>query len=171
MYPLVKPFIDICLLRLAPQALPYSGTLLMVALAAYTLTGVLAALSILPMGEALMAGIASTGLLSVLTVTLLYARSLQGRINQTLTALAGTGALLDTIGVPLNHWFQAAKSSGGDPTLPTLLILVLVGWSLAVSAHVLRHALSTLFFFGLMLALVFFWVSLNVIYEFFPANA
>jgi len=165
---LVKPFVDICLLKRNPQDLPTSGLLLGITLAAYGLSGVLVSATMLPTGTALLAGLADTALLSFLTASLLYLQRLQARVPQTLTALAGTGAILGVVALPLTNWAQSARQSGTDAMLPELIILLLLGWSLTVAAHILRHALSTSFPVGLILAIVFFWVSINIMYWLFP---
>ena len=46
--------------------------------------------------------------------------------------------------------------------IATLLLLLIVGWSVTVFAHVLRHALSVPFVLGLVLAIVFYWISISV---------
>src|SRR3569623_1382346 len=44
-------------------------------------------------------------------------------------------------------------------TLPTLLFLLWTAWNIVGAGHVLRHALSTLFAFGIALAVVYMYIA------------
>lgn len=142
--------------------------LLGIALVAHTLTGILVSLMILPTALAFASGLAGTALVCILTVTVLYIQRLPARACQTLTAMAGAIALIDIAGLPILAWLQSVQRSGGNPSTPTLLLLLLTGWSLAVQGHILRSALSTRFIFGLILAIFFFLISYNVMRTLFP---
>jgi len=74
------------------------------------------------------------------------------RLVQTLTALAGTGTVLGIVGLPLvlqAGGIQAEDGAAGILVLGWLLMLV---WSIAVQAHIFRHALSTGYGTGLLVA-------------------
>lgn len=171
MLALVKPFVQLCLLRIGPQDLPASLVLLGVALAAHTLTGIVVSLMFLPTGAALVSGLVGTLLVCILTFSVLYIQRLRERVCQTLTAMAGAIALIDVTGIPVLGWLQSVQSAGASPGTPTLLLLFLTGWSLTVQGHILRSALSTRFMFGLILAIFFFWISYNVMRTLFPVPA
>jgi hypothetical protein len=83
---------------------------------------------------------------------LLNLRSFQARLPQTLTALAGTGLIFGLMSLMI--------LSRVDPDRPqpelALLYLILFGWSLAVDAHIYRHALSVKFGLGALLAVLIF---------------
>ncbi len=167
---LIKPFLEICLLRRGPQQLPASGLLLALALAAHALSSAALSSYQLGAGRALLAGITETALLAVLTGSLLATHRLAARVVQTLTALAGTGALIGVAALPLYGWLaRAAPGAAGGPGLATLLLLGLLAWSLVVAGHILRHALSASLFLGMVIAVVFYWVSINVLNALFPA--
>ena len=170
MLAIIKPFVQLCLLRIGPQNLPASLVLLGVALLAHTVTGILVSLMLLPGGVAILSGITGTLLISLLTLVLLYIQRLNVRMCQTLTAMAGAIALLDLLGLPVLGWLEKAHQSGGDRGLPMLCLLLLTGWSLTVQGHILRHALSTRFFLGLVIAVFFFWISWNVMRLLFPVE-
>ena len=55
-----------------------------------------------------------------------------------------------------------------DAALPSLLIVVLMVWSIAVIAHILRHALSSSYAVGILLALLYAIVSWNLGALLFP---
>ena len=168
MYALVKPFLDLCLLRRAPQDLPSSDLLLWLVLVTHTVSGILLSVVTLSFGQALLAGIMDTLLLAGLTVSVLYIHRLYDRFKQTLTALAGAGTVLGLLALPITGWFHAARSADGDTSGPILVLLVLIGWSITVAGHILRHALSTVFILGIVVALIFYWISINIMNRLFP---
>ncbi len=170
MLALVKPFVQLCLLRIGPQDLPASLVLLGLALVAHTLTGIVVSLMFLPTGAALASGLVGTTLICILTLSALYVQRLRERVCQTLTAMAGAIALIDVTGIPILGWLEDVQRSGGNPGTPTLLLLLLTAWSLTVQGHILRSALSTRFIVGLTLAIFFFWVSYNVMRTLFPMS-
>lgn len=171
LFALLKPFVDICLLRRNPQDLPTSGLLLALCLLAYALSGMLLSTIMLPAPTAFLAGLADTALLCLLTASVLYLQRLRARVPQTLSALAGTGAILSIVALPVTSWLHSASAAGRDTSLPDLALLALLVWSLVVAGHILRHALSTVFIVGLVLAVLFFWISVNVLYSLFPLSA
>jgi len=52
-----------------------------------------------------------------------------------------------------------------------IVLFLLMLWSLVVVAHIFRHALSIPFFFGLMLALVFYGISISAFRALFSGVA
>ena len=102
---------------------------------------------------------------------LLYVQWKRERIVQTLTALAGTGALITIVSLPISGWFRGADKESGEGGLAVLMLLLLVGWSLAVVGHILRHALDLPIAGGTLVAVAYFAVSMIVIEAFFPRPA
>lgn len=168
---LVDPFIQICLLRRGPQDLPTSGILLAIALVAHTLMAILFFAVYESVVKAVLSGTLDTVLMAVLTAFVLYAQRKNARLVQTLTALAGTGALITFVSLPISGWFHGADAQTEGNAFAILLLLMLVAWSLAVAGHILRHALSAPYFVGLVLAVAFYWISITVFRALFPVAA
>ena len=168
---LIHPFVRICLLRMKPQDLPSSGTLLVLVLVAHTFVGVAVAAVNLRLGQAVAAGVIDTALMCGLTTGLLMLRTLRERTVQTLTALAGAGAVIGAVAYPVSLWLHDAhQANEPSPALGVLLFGVL-GWSLAVSAHILRHAVSAPFYIGLLISVAFYWISVRILSGLFPIDA
>ncbi len=167
---LLHPFWEICLLRRGPQDLPASPFLVYLALGAHAAVVVLQALAVHSPLPALLSGVTDTAVLAALTATLLLAGRLRERIPQTLSALAGSGALIGVLALVPTWWWFFAQQGGSQPGGPWLLLLALVLWSLVVMGHVLRHALSTNLFVGLALAAVFYWFAITVRETLFPVT-
>lgn len=165
---LIHPFVQICLLRMRPQDLPSSGTLLALVLFAHTLMGVMVAAVDLRFDQALAAGVIDTVLMCGLTTGLLMLRTLRERTVQTLTALAGAGCVIGFVAYPLSLWLHDAHRTNEPSPALALLLLAVLGWSLAVSAHVLRHALSAPYYVGLLISVAFYWISIRILSSVFP---
>ena len=163
----VRPFIEVCTLKRRPQDLPASTLLLGITLATHTLASILLSTVTLEFWKALMAGIVDTLLVVVLSASLLYLCRLGARIPQTVTAMTGTGTIITLVAIPLFSWSQNAQQGDGSP-FAALLVLGVIAWSLAVSGHILRHALSVPYFLGIFIAFGFFWISHSLFITLFP---
>ena len=168
---IVNPFVQICLLRQGPQDLPTSGILLAIALTAHTVMSILLSNVSLSAASALLAGLLDTVLLVVLAGALLYVKQRNARIVQTLTALAGAGAIITLMALPISGWVHGADQAAGEGGFALLLLLILTAWSLAVAGHIFRHALSVSFFVGMVLAVVFYWISISAFRALFSLGA
>ncbi len=145
---LLTLFFKLCLLRAKPQDLPASGLLLGAALGAYFLTGLMVALTEQSIVYSLLAALADSAVLALLTHMVLLLRKRPGRLPQTLAALAGTGAVIQLIAWPLL-------------ATPVLLIPLLI-WSLTINAHILRHALEIALGLAILISLGFLLMSATV---------
>lgn len=169
MIQLVTFFWGLCMLKTAPQDLPASPFLLGLTLLAYFVMSMLVSVLQWPIPQAVLTALLDTLLLTILCYALLWARLFGGRFLQTLTALAGSGALLGMIAVPLILWQkQAGAPANGIAGLPSLLLLIWTAWNVVVVGHILRHALSTLFALGIGLAGVYAYITFQLIRIFLP---
>ncbi len=165
MSPLITLFWDICLLRRGPQEVPASLVLLKLSLLAYAATGLLSlslGLSQVGASRIVLLTLADVALLAGLSYAVLHTLGLVPRYLQTLTALAGAGTLLQLIGLPLGLWYQRELAANGAADLPALLWLVLLLWSISITAHILRHAFSVSFGIGLLYAVGYLVTSWTV---------
>ncbi len=144
---ILRAFAGICIFRLAPQDIPRSSALLAVTTFGNVALSVVIYGLESPLGDALLKALLETAVLFATTFVLLFLLSYGRRLMQTLTALMGTGAILG--GVALLTMLLA-------PVLPPELGLAILRvnflLNLLVIAHILRHAVSTWFPIGLLLA-------------------
>ena len=164
----IHPFVYICLLRVRPQDLPSSSLLLALVLLAHTFVGVIVSAVNLRFAQALAAGVIDTALLCGLTIALLMLHKLRERTVQTLTALAGAGSVIGFLAWPVNLWLHDAHVANEPSPVLVALLLAMLGWSLAVSGHVLRHALSAPYYLGLLVSVAFYWISVQVLNRLLP---
>ena len=166
---LIKVFWDICAVKAAPQDLPASSFLLGLALLAYLVTGAVVATFQWPLSQAILAAFLDTAFLTVLSRVLLWARMLSGRFVQTLTALAGSGAVMTVIALPLVMWQSfVGVTDANAPTLPSWLLMIWMIWNVVVVGHILRHALSTVLPLGIGLAAVYAYITFQLMRIFLP---
>jgi len=145
-------WLEQCLLRRTPQADPLSRTALGGALLAYLSMDLLQARA--SSGWPVSLGMTALDTLVMVWFSWSVVRLTRhtARYLQTLTALAGTGALLGLVGLPLVQ--QAAQAQSGEGPTGTLVLgwLMLLVWGIAVQAHIYRHALSVRYGTGLLVA-------------------
>ena len=156
----------ILLFRAGPQDFPHAPQLV-VPLPAIAAAAYFAALTLLmPVGPSLVIALASVGALALVTHSLLSARRVVNRFQQTFHALLATGTVLTLVSLPaLNALAPVLKQMAANPELmkqpgavqiPTAATLVwyaLNFWNLAVYAHIFRHATETRLAIGLLIAL------------------
>lgn len=84
--------------------------------------------------------------------TLLQLKKFSGRLPQTLSALAGTGLVFGFLSVFL---ISQADPESNQPILALVWFGVFL-WSIAVDAHIYRHALSIKMNLGVLVAVLIF---------------
>lgn len=170
MLALIEAFFAIVLRRRGPEDLPDSGFLLALTLGAYVAVQALLATAFYGWsGRALQALLLDVALLAGCYWLLLRLAGRPARFRRTLTALAGTGAVLALPQAPL-VWFSGIAAAGGDAAVgPKLLLLLLLVWTIVVQAHITSRALSATFWVGLAVALGYFILSYEVSGQLIPA--
>jgi hypothetical protein len=148
---LVLALLDMMRLRSGPQDVP-SGWPLTAALSiAYIAQGFFAD-RVLGEPDGAPRSLLAIGVQFSVVAVLLNLRNFQSRLPQTLIALAGTGFIFGLLALAILSRIDPAKS---QPDL-AILYLGLFGWSLAVDAHIYRHALSIKMGNGVLLAVLIF---------------
>lgn len=170
---LVRLFADIVLHRRGPADVPANRGVLGACLVAYLLTGAITLAPGSGSAEEVVAQlVADLVIVLVLFGGLLLVTGRRHRVRQTLTALFGTGALLSALSVPFIWMTAEAVQSGGQPgavaVVGSTALLVLLVASLMVTGHIVRSAMNWPYAGGLLFAIVYFGVSLEVFRRLFP---
>lgn len=168
MYVLFRPFLEICFFKRGPQGLPASTLLLALTLVAHTLFSVVLSWPAYPPLGALLAGILDTLVLAILTLSLLSMQGLGKRLVPTLSALAGSGALISALAVLPVYWLFASEQNGEPNAAAVLILMAMVAWSIAVMAHILRHSLGSSPAIALVIAVLFYWLAVIARNAVFP---
>ena len=165
---LMTIWVDICLLRAGPQDLPVSQVLLGLSLACYLLVSALLSLPGYPAFTALQIAVTDVVLLVIFAGSVLYLTGNMARINQTLSALAGTGTLLGLMALPLVQSLYQAQDAEQISLAVLMFWLLLMGWNLLVVAHIIRHALSVILPIAVGVAVVYTLLAMQLITALFP---
>ncbi len=163
MLALVRPFVSICLLRLRPQDLPASPRLLALSALAYITSSAIAHSTLLSPLDALLGGVVDALLLCALTLSLLGVLRHWPRAVQTLSALVGAGTVTTLVAIPVLSFRVSVMRAGEPAGIELVFLALIVVWNLAVVAHILRHALSTSFLSAVVIAMVIYLVSSQVL--------
>jgi hypothetical protein len=165
---IIEAFWNICRFKIGPQDLPASSFLMLVSMLGYAIISVLVGLMDLKPVFAVLSGILDVALVAAMTQLLLWIKDMGGRFMQTFTALMGTGAILGVVAVPL---LLIQMQIGDQVTfLPKVFIIALTIWNLAIVGHILRHAISAPFYVGVLLAVVYMYVSVSVMRSLFISS-
>lgn len=170
MQALIFFFVDLCLLRRAPQDLPASDLVFRLVVFASLLIGVLVTVvgGQPPLAGAVEALVQIALLLAVLYLGLdLMGR--RARFLQAATALLGTGVILSLVAL-LPIGLVPADASGEVLSLATLALLLLLGWSILVAGHILRHTLGVTLGQGTAIAALYELLSLFLLGSLFGGN-
>jgi hypothetical protein len=169
MLPILDVFLQITLRRRGPEDLPDSRFLLLMAGVVYVLAQGFLALPVyhspLTLGRSLVIDLL---LLCGCLWGLLRLTGHAPRYRQTLTAMFGTGALLGVCMLPFNYWLDLAAGADKAAFGPTIGLLAVVSWSLAVNGHIFSRALSAPFAAGLAIAIAYFFLNYLVFTQFGP---
>jgi len=156
----------ILLFRAGPQDFPHAPQLVapLPALAAGAYFALYAIL--MPPGVSLVLALASVGALALVTHSLLSARRVVNRFQQTFHALLATGLVLTLASIPpmtalapslrqiaANPELLQQPGAVQAPALASLLVNAINLWNLAVYAHIFRHAAEVKMWSGLLIAL------------------
>lgn len=158
MFDLIKLLFDICLLKKAPQNLPYSLHLLKIlVIISIALNFLLLKMSIYWF-PALLKGVVGVLLLCGFSWICLFFSRKQARFCQTTSALLGVDALLDCFALPV----IATMVLNQDSLLAFLVMIVLIIWHWVITGHIMRNALEQSFSFSLGLAFLYLVMSYQV---------
>ena len=147
---------DLVQLRRGPADMPYSAMLLGVLIASGIAIDVASGLLVQNASNVLARSLLSTGLVLALCWIALKLRGFSNRYLQTATALAACGIVFSLLIMPV-VWMLGPLPKPPEQLAPHQVLLgwIMLGvllWNLAVTAHILRHALDGSFAFGLALA-------------------
>ena len=161
-------WLEQCLLRRAPQADPASATTLCWSLLAYVALDLLHARTSSDWQTSLGMTALDALVMVLFSWAVLRLTKKSARYMQTLTALAGTGAVLGLVGLPLIQQAAQAHPDKGPAGMLVLGLLVLLVWSMSVQAHIYRHALATGYGVGLLVAGLQMVLLISLLETFFP---
>jgi hypothetical protein len=161
---IINFFIELALLRRAPQDLPASQALLLIVLVVGVAAGLLLAMTA---GVGLASGIVQSLLdlglmLGALWLALQFVAHRE-RFVQTATALTGIDTLITLMALLPVGLARPADADSGLLALAGLLFLLLVAWSVLATGHILRHAFGLTLVQGAAIAIGFDLLSFVIV--------
>lgn len=162
----LKPFFYICLMNKGPQDLPWSFGLLQAALLGYLISGVLSMLSAAPVDQALLVMLVDLGVMLAFGWLCLKAFHKSPRFIQMMTAMAGVGTAFQLIAWPLMAYIDNQKEASAPGM--SMLLLFVVGWNLAIYAHIFRESFNVRMLSAFVLTLTYAVITVSVRQLIFP---
>lgn len=167
---IVDAFIKIALRRLGPEHLPSSSFLLLLSGAAYAFMQAAIAAPTYGFSLVLLRSLVLDLALLVSCVwALLQIIGRPARLQQTLTALLGTGALLSALLIPVIYWWQFMADQQSARPVTMALVVAVVIWTLVVNGHILSRALSAPYAVGIVIAIIYFLLNSVLLEQVVPA--
>ena len=157
-----KKIWEICLLRAAPQDIPASSALLLIALAVFFVMSFLVALTKLSFSQSLGAATADMVLLLFISYVMMWVKVTMNRWCQMATSMAATTALLGVIALPLAVMQVSLDPEGMLVSFVMLFLLAVMIWNLVIVAHIFKHAVDANIYFAVILAGVYMYISLKI---------
>jgi hypothetical protein len=161
---IINFFIELALLRRAPQELPAStallGMVLIVGLGAGLLLGVTAGVGF---ASGLLQSLLDLSLMLGALAAALRLLRLGARFLQTATALVGVDILITLLALFPVGLARPTDADSGLLALAGLMFLLLVAWSVLATGHILRHAFGLTLLQGAAIAIGFDLLSFVLI--------
>jgi hypothetical protein len=139
---LLSRFIEICLFKAGPQDLPASHWLMKTAVLSYFIVSVLVNRIEYNWEMSLLTSLTDMLMMIFVTILLLKFRKLLNRYQQTITAMAATGSLIGIVGMPLLFSSKGLTEQSEFIGLVMMLLVMVLLWSMMVTAHIFRNALQ-----------------------------
>jgi hypothetical protein len=168
---LLKPIIDICLIKGGPQSLPESQYLLKLFFVAYFLSGAVLLSSSLSYVEACSQSFIDAVLVGIFIYALTRFFYFQHRYTQSLTAIYGGGAVITLVSTPFFFWLEALSVNEKPTGAVSLVVFLIVCWSFIVMANIIRETIHKGFPMSLLLTFCYLYVSYQVINFLCPATS
>jgi hypothetical protein len=160
---LMKFFVEMCMLRKDPQALPNSLFLLQFLALTNLIVTLVVNIATMPFSTALILALLALLLVYCFTVLVLQSFNFGARLRQTLIAIFGTDLIFAAPAIALRYWSHSLEASGQQSDLAIILWLAVFMWNLIVVAHIIRHALSKPFGVGVFISIAYTVIIFNIL--------
>lgn len=167
---LLKLFVELCLFQVKPQDLPASKNLTLMAALAAVVANTLTHQTLMPLVPAFQTALLQIGVFAATILVVLRLKRVPERLPQSLTAILGSGALLQLAAWPVSSWLVRARGTAGVE-LPFLFLAGLSLWMFAIVVYVLRHALELRTAASILIALLCQVATLLVLLPFLSTGS
>ncbi|MBK1703088.1 hypothetical protein [Halochromatium glycolicum] len=161
---IINFFIELALLRRAPQDLPASTALFSLVILVALVAGLLLALTAgVGFASGLVQSLLDLGLMLGALSLALRLVDRRARFLQTATAVIGVDILITLLALFPVSLARPSDADSGLLALAGLLFLLLVAWSIVATGHILRHAFGLTLLQGAAIAIGFDLLSFVII--------
>ena len=154
--------------RKRPQDLPVANELFWFSTVIYTVLSALISYTSQTFFISLISGLIEISILLFISFLFLYLRSVPKRWMQVTTALAGTGAIISIIILPLIYARVFIPVDATVQEIILTLIFILWFWNLSVMSHILKNALSSSYVLAALGAFTYVAVTYLILENLFP---
>lgn len=165
---LLRQLLEICRFRAGPEDLPASRALVLLTAAASVISNTLIDNFHKSVTAVLGMSIAQVALFGGVIWLVLVLRGFPERWDQTITALYGTGAILQICGWAVVSGAMLVTAAEPGQLLPAMLLTGLGVWFLAIMTFVLRRALEISLGLALLASIGCQLLIGLVLFQFFP---
>lgn len=157
---LINIFFEMCFLIRGPQDTPAESGLLKYVLGLYFAVNTLLTSLSTNIVFAVIQALAEMGLLLGFIWAALWVSHKLPRFGQTATAMLACGSMFTIASLPFFYWIETHI---GASKMMSYVVMLLLVWNLIVFAHIIRHALSKPFSFGLGLSFLYVFFSYQIL--------
>jgi hypothetical protein len=165
---LIFAFVEISLHRRSPADLPSSRAFFVAVLIAYVGLGLAAARYVGAVKYPELMVALDTALEVGFIWAVLRAFERERRFRQTAAAVLGVDMLLNLLTIPLLFWQRSLHAPKDEATFPDVLVLLVMIWSIDVSAFILSRALERPYVLTVAIMLGYLLLSISVDATLFP---
>ena len=166
---IVLLFYRVATFKIPPQELPATEKVLVTAITLSLLVGLLRYFIVGAEYYSIFRVVIELLVPAVLIYLLLLIFKLQNRFAQTLSAVAGSGAIIYAFALPVFPSFHASADES-QYGWSVYIIILLDLWSVAVLAFILKHAVNIGFAAGISLAIALVLLTLMLVESISPSN-
>lgn len=154
-----------------PQDVPASLPVLVASVLLMLISYVVAVLSQLSFGEAVLRAVFEAGFVAVFIYVILTLREQKPRFMQTYASICGTSIVFNLCYWPILLVDTGNEFEGVAGTVIELLETILFVWGIAVTAHIYQHAFNLKRWGGVAVALLSVVLAIALMVTIFPRQA
>ena len=168
---LIRLYVRLAFLQAKPQDVPASLPVLVVSVLLMLVSYVLAVLSQLPFGEAVLRAVFEAGFTAIFIYTALILCEQKSRFIQTYASICGASIVFNLCYWPILLIDTGNESEGVVETAIELAETILFVWGIAVTAHIYQHAFNLKRWGGVAVALLSVVLAIALMVMIFPRQA
>lgn len=163
-----KDFLAVVMFRKNPQDLASSSPLLNLALCLYACVSLVYTSTYTGLDNAIRVVVIDFILLLSLVYFWLAMFRLNNRWRQTIIAIAGGNSILGIIAIPVSFILSHSDAYPAIQIICSYIMFFLFVWTIALFAHIFRHAFSTPLIMGVFIAIIYNILVFSVISSLVP---